>query len=106
VSGSRSQSFQQAGAGDGTHAAADGDARGVHTFVRRDDRPQRGGRAQARHRYHDNEFVTDAGEYLIDGNDDGGAMFAGLAGAGGAEGDQPQVASARFRQGRHRPFVL
>ena len=30
----RSQSFQQAGAGDGTHAAADGDARGVHTFVR------------------------------------------------------------------------
>ena len=30
----RSESFQQAGAGDGTHAAADGDARGVHTFVR------------------------------------------------------------------------
>ena len=29
-------------------------------------------------------------------------MFAGLAGAGGAEGDPPQVASARFRQGRHR----
>ncbi len=30
----RSESFQQAGAGDGTHAAADGDARGVDTFVR------------------------------------------------------------------------
>ena len=30
----RSQSFQQAGASDGTYAAADGDARGVHTFVR------------------------------------------------------------------------
>jgi hypothetical protein len=40
-------------------------------------------------------------EYLIDGNDDGRAMFAGLAGARGAEGDQPQVASSRLRRGRH-----
>jgi deazaflavin-dependent oxidoreductase (nitroreductase family) len=37
----------------------------------------RGGRARARHRHHDNEFVIDAGEYLIDGNDDGRAYLPG-----------------------------
>jgi hypothetical protein len=40
-----------------------------------------------RHRYHDDEFVVDAAEYLVDGDDDGGAVFAGFAGTGGAERD-------------------
>jgi hypothetical protein len=37
-----------------------------------------GPRARVRHRHHNNEFVVDAGEYLINGDDDGGSMFARL----------------------------
>ena len=55
---------------------------------------------RARHRYHHDKFVIDADEYVVDGDDDGRPVLAGFAGAGGAKGDEPEVASFRFRQGR------
>jgi hypothetical protein len=46
-------------------------------------------RDRARYWYHDDEFVVDAREYLVDGDDDGGAVLAGFADTGGAQGDEP-----------------
>jgi hypothetical protein len=44
---------------------------------------------RARHGYHDDEFVIDAGKYVVNRDDDGGAVLAGFAGTGGAQGDEP-----------------
>lgn len=83
------QPFQQTGARDGADAATDGDTCGVHTFGGRDVWSQWGSRARARHRNDNNEFIVDPGEDVIDGDDDGGSMFARFASASGAESHQP-----------------